>query len=656
MMDVPSLRIICVSHFSAQSRLRLRAWFAVMLAATWAHAAELHPAAALVERATTAMRTDPELSRRGAEEALRVLSARADADLEIRAHLLLCDYYSERDNGLAEKQQAAAAALLAHARHTALRAGVLNCEGAIKEADGDNENALQLYRQAVEIATAANDDELLADALFARGYLLGLKGEYTAGLDDLQKSQALYERIKKSHHALTVLNSIATLYNRMGDYAQAKHIYERALAAQRAAGMRREIAVTQHNLARAHENLHEWSAAREAYAEALRIAQTLNYTRGQAYALRGLAAVANATGDARTALELLEQAQTFQKEVQDARLSAQIDHARGVALHLLDRLNESAAALERAADVFRRADSLNELSPTYTELAAVYAAMNNWRKAYDYRLQAQTLAEQLLRNQLDQRFAALKIQFDTTTKEKENALLLRENEANRKTLAQQRIAGRLQTVVIVLAALLLVLLVVVVVHQRRRTRSMRVLAMTDELTSMPNRRAALARLSLILASGRSKTCSLLIIDIDHFKSINDTYGHPIGDETLKLVAAKLRETVCEPAFVGRLGGEEFVLVLPNTTLESAARTAESLRAAVSCLDLSSCRIERSLTVSIGVTASVAQDSVSALLRRADAALYAAKHGGRDCVRTEAAETSAVPDAAARPRLVANLDS
>src|SRR2546422_10154138 len=84
------------------------------------------------------------------------------------------------------------------------------------------------------------------------------------------------ERLAKPLHALTTLNSIAILYNRMGDYAQARHIYTRALKAQRAAGLQREAAVTLHNLGRADENLHDWEAARQAFSQSLAIARQIN--------------------------------------------------------------------------------------------------------------------------------------------------------------------------------------------------------------------------------------------------------------------------------------------------------------------------------------------------------------------------------------------
>lgn len=632
-----------MSHSNAQpgfnARARHGAWLHLLLLAAFAvpaFAAEArHSAETLVRSSEAAIRIDPELSRHNAEAALELLQREPDADLEIQARLLLCDYYSERDRAAAEQQLAAAKGLLPKVKRQGLRAAIANYQGEIHEVAGDNSNALQFYEQAVTLATAAKDDEMLAKALYSRGYILGLQGQYATGLSDLQRAQKIFEHLDMSAYALNAINSIALLYNRLGDYSQAIHLYEQALKIQRASGMRREEAVSLHNRARALENLEQWDAARDDYNSAYTAAQNMHYTRLAAYALRGLAAVANAKGDANKALDMLDRAAVMQSETPDERLTGQIQLARGIALHRLQRLPDSATALERAEQVFQQSDWPNELIATYNELAAVYADQGNWRKAYEVRSAAQDIAAKMFRSQLDQRFATLKIEFDTATKEKENALLTRENQANQKALAQGARARRLQTAVIVLSAILALTLGVMAWYQRRGKQRMRTLALTDELTNVPNRRAVLKRLELILQRRDGPACAMLIIDIDHFKSINDQYGHPAGDETLKLVAQQLRLAAVEPAFAGRLGGEEFVLVLPNTSMETALETAEQFRIAVAALDLTRWLTNRSITISAGVTVSVpGVDTPSAMLRRADAALYAAKNGGRNCVRSE----------------------
>ena len=192
---------------------------------------------------------------------------------------------------------------------------------------------------------------------------------------------------------------------------------------------------------------------------------------------------------------------------------------------------------------------------------------------------------------------------------------------------------RLQWVAIALAMLLAALLATLAIHQRRTTRRMRKLAHTDELTAAPNRRAVLGRLAATLTGEGAGTCTILITDIDHFKGINDRYGHPVGDEVLKIMAQALRDELREPAFFGRLGGEEFLVVLPDTDSVEGRAMAERLRERIAAIDLSHiCPVGRAITVSIGVTASTPDDTPSAMLQRADEALYTAKHAGRNAVR------------------------
>jgi diguanylate cyclase (GGDEF)-like protein len=170
---------------------------------------------------------------------------------------------------------------------------------------------------------------------------------------------------------------------------------------------------------------------------------------------------------------------------------------------------------------------------------------------------------------------------------------------------------------------------------RRREELYRQQALTDSLTEMYNRRYLLDEGNrLILQSQRSKQpFSVLMIDIDRFKTINDTYGHVTGDVALCIVASLCRQSVRQTDVLGRFGGEEFVALLPNTALNRAHDLAERLRRGIA-----SSRIQAnngdcfSLTVSIGA-ASFDQTVVDFehLLSRADEALFAAKNAGRNQV-------------------------
>ena len=596
----------------------------------------------LVTRAEQAGLTDPEALNRDAQAALAALQSTPDPDLEIRTRLLLCDYNSERDLGAAE-DQARIMCLGQQGEHPpGLRAGLLTCEGETRETAADNGQALALFTQAVDVATSTHNDEKLAAALYSRGYLLGLQGEYATGLADLRRAQRLYDRLGRQYDALSCRDSIATLYSRLGDNTEAAHLYADVLRMQRQAGMIREQAVTLHNLARTYEDSRQWDLAQATFTQALDLGHGLKYPRVEAYALRGLAAVKVARNDAAGALDDLARATALQSETPDARLGAQINLEKGRALHLAGRLPESVAVLQQARSVFKSAGSAVELVDTDGELAVVESALGEWHAAYMDKAEAAQQQEQLLSNQLGQRFAMLKVAYDTAAQEQENRALLRENAATARALEQSRRVRQLQGVVIALGVALGAILIWLLLLNRGRARRMGSLAMTDELTQAPNRRAVLAMLNRLLKRPEVAPCAILIMDIDFFKRINDQHGHAAGDEVLKLVAEAVRNTVRPPAFFGRLGGEEFLIALPDADLTEAKRFAELLRQKVAAINVrAAIPGHPGVTTSVGLTLAMAgADDPGNMLARADTALYAAKRSGRNCVRVEPAADDA----------------
>ena len=164
------------------------------------------------------------------------------------------------------------------------------------------------------------------------------------------------------------------------------------------------------------------------------------------------------------------------------------------------------------------------------------------------------------------------------------------------------------------------------------------LALTDELTGLYNRRYLFAHLDELIGRVQQDgiSAAVLVFDIDHFKLVNDSYGHPAGDYVLRELAARAMNSVRSVDLVARLGGEEFVVVMPETDLSIATAVAERLRAAVAREPFLLREIgERlSVTISVGVTAARnGGDDRDRMLKRADDALYAAKTRGRNCVVT-----------------------
>lgn len=160
------------------------------------------------------------------------------------------------------------------------------------------------------------------------------------------------------------------------------------------------------------------------------------------------------------------------------------------------------------------------------------------------------------------------------------------------------------------------------------------LTVTDALTGLKNRRYLEEFLPDLIRTG---SLSLLMIDIDFFKQVNDTYGHPMGDAVLKELAEVLAETIQDAGFAARIGGEEFVAVLHDTDLANAGQMAEAIRQNVETHQWH----PHPITVSIGGASSKGSDSLAKLLSLADKALYISKNNGRNRVTIVSEENPAV---------------
>jgi len=213
--------------------------------------------------------------------------------------------------------------------------------------------------------------------------------------------------------------------------------------------------------------------------------------------------------------------------------------------------------------------------------------------------------------------------FSTETMETQAAYLASLAEATEES-AQRAEAARL-------------LLESEIAERRQLEIQLRRLATTDGLTGVLNRAEAMTRAQRLMNFARqSNQClTVLMIDVDHFKAINDRYGHAGGDQALQHLVAALRTGIRQVDLLGRLGGEEFLVMLPGTSPEAALTVAERLRAGVACATVPFGDRLIKMTVSIGLASwRDADRSVEQIIARADAALYRAKGGGRNRIEQD----------------------
>ncbi|MES2669799.1 MAG: diguanylate cyclase [Pseudomonadota bacterium] len=576
-------------------------------------------ALALAQRATTAARgsDDPALLR-AARNVLCNATAAIDADaaLPIAA------------NGLRASRKAGDAR--SSADFLACRGYALELLGKPGEAAIEFENAVASAERAGKGIEA---NEVLAEALALRGGSRHYHGRYDDAIADLNRAYALNVAIARKSGQRYTLNAIANVYSdeNVGEYDKAIGYYRQLLKENEAAGLNGEVATSLFNIASAREMKGEFDAALQDYRRALEIDTALGDRASVAEGERSIGALLVKQGKASEALPWIERALEHFIVSGDVESTARTRITRAKALHAAGRLYEAATDLEFAERHFRAQNNPRYLAKVHESMAEVRAAGGEWRKAYAasvaYR-QAQALLEKRAREEQTSR---LRVQFDSAKKEQENRALLIENAHRGEALRNAERVRSLQRLFIILGAAFFTLLAAMALQLVKKGRRLRRLAMTDELTGMPNRRKIMDFLGRELAAAQygGERLSVIAFDVDHFKRINDLYGHHVGDRVLCAIADAVGRELPDIARVGRMGGEEFLVVLPGTVAADAREVAEALRTAILGAKYDGFADDERVTISLGVAEAGLDDDVEMLLRRADSAMYRAKSEGRD---------------------------
>lgn len=590
-------------------------------------------AKALLARVETEVEVDPRRALSLVRRAVDLAGKSGDAALLRRARIERCDVAALVDprSGLAEAD--AGLALAAETGDAAALAGFRTCRGYALELQGKPAEAALEFETAVARAERAGDRALLADALALRGESRHYHGRYDEAIADLHRAYALNLDLGLKDGQRYTLNAIANVYSdaNVGEYDKAIGYYRQLLKYDEAAGLTGGVATARFNIAGALEMKGELAAALQEYRRALELDTSLGNAAGKAQSARAIGALLVRLGRADEALPWIERALTHFSEVDDADNVARTRLARAAALRALGRLRETVIDLEFAERHFRAGANPRQLARVHASQADVHAALGDWKRAYEASAAHRQVQDELDRRAREQQTMRLRVQFDTARKEQENRALLIENAHRGEALRNAERVRSLQRLAILLGATLLILLAAMALQQVNRGRRLKLLAMTDELTGLPNRRHILEFFERALRAAREQGGALSVIafDVDHFKRVNDRHGHHGGDRALQRIAQVAQASLPEGARVGRMGGEEFLAVLPGVDAASAMAAAERLRLAVAEADLDGRRMEERITVSLGVVAAGPDDDSEALLKRADGALYRAKREGRD---------------------------
>ncbi|MCL6619163.1 MAG: diguanylate cyclase [Thermomonas hydrothermalis] len=564
-------------------------------------------------------------------EQLRVLLPPGDRTREVQFRSVYCTSprWKDPQQGLAYSDEALKAAQAVG--DLASQGRALFCRTNFVQTLRGTRQAITDADRMVALLEHSSEQQLLGEALMLRGSLLSDVGEQARALLDFQRARAAFRAAGIHREVNALLVQIATAYRRMGDFAQAEVYFQRDLARARAAGDWEQQLLDLTQLGYLYEESDQLPKARQAFEDALALALRHEDRLSVAGARLGLASALIAQGEFDAALTALSQARAAFAAEGFAGNDGLLLLVTGQAYAGKGEHRVALAHYQLALPKIEQDGNLRYLALLYQARAASEEALGQLALALaDYKRYAKLQTELQSKMRLEQS-RLLEYEYEIRRRDFENRRLQAEAQSRQLQLNLLQRERRWQSLALLLGALLLGVLAVLAWRQWQRARQLRTLAMTDPLTGTASRLAIEKILDAALADAHrhARPLSVLLLDLDHFKEINDGHGHAAGDTVLRLVTQAWQTQLRDDDRLGRLGGEEFAVVCPGATEAQAEVIANRLLDATRHLDLSAIDPGLRITTSIGISQAQHDDSRERLLRRADVALYQAKQDGRD---------------------------
>lgn len=515
----------------------------------------------------------------------------------------------------------------------------LLCEGYAKEQQDKTAEAMLDYQRVLSYKEAETDPELHAKALVLRGEQYAVNAAYADALTDLQKAYQLELTHGTKGRQNYVANALANLYSdsAVGDYDQAITLYQKSLEHWQNSGNLQGQATALFNLGGTYESAGQLELSLSYLNQALAIDQKRGDLDEIAYDKRSVARVLTKSGQADKALVLLNEAIAHYQSSSDAQMLAYCQLSRAISYRTLKRYPEARQDFESAMSYFGQKPDLRFEALLYKEYAVLLAEMQQWQDAFMMQQKQQQKDAEIQQQLLDQRTSRLKIQLQTEQIQREKAELEVKNAAQRQALTDGEKLRFWQYLALLCALLMILAMLFLFSRQKALSARLKDMALTDELTHLPNRRHTLALAQQLWQQWKQhqQPFAAVAVDIDFFKRINDQFGHGAGDQVLQKVAYCLRQELRPVDKLGRVGGEEFLILLPATDLSMAVSITRRLCDAVAALEWPQLEPSYAVTISMGLAQSAQQKDFVQLWACADAALYKAKQNGRN--RTELAD-------------------
>jgi len=517
-----------------------------------------------------------------------------------------------------------------------------NCRAYYKYLLDQYDEPLAELEQALELAQRANDAQVIADIYASRGEIYSYFGEVARSLFEFKMAAKNYELAENEYSKGYTLTEVSRALRRMHAYDDAEAYliqlierYQEVGDSISEAGIAIDYGLLYLDKGDPSKALQWFDRSillidQEMEAQELHIDERIDatgyYHKAEALARLGLAD--DAEKALKKSLEIYPEKDAIPMPAYTSMVKAAIENARNNSLQAIN-------LAQHAVDQYTAQENDRMLIYAMDELVNAYATSGNYQSAYESTVLRDDIKNRLKTEINEQYSLRLKIEYDLAIKESENQALWFENRNKQLEIENNLRMQKWQSIVIALSILLFVLMANRIYIYIRNARTLQRLAMTDPLTDLPNRRAieSYSEELYTRANKQAMSISLIAFDIDHFKNINDTYGHDVGDLVIKQIAYLAKKCLREQDMLSRYGGEEYLAILPGTDLTHAIQVAERVCQSINSGSLNYIKEDLRVSVSVGVAERLLNElNPASTIRRADTALYDAKNSGRNQVK------------------------
>lgn len=477
---------------------------------------------------------------------------------------------------------------------------------ALLELDGYDQ-AIPCYISALECFNPAVDSAETAEALLGLGSGMMIMGSYPEGLQYLMRALSAFQNLKDQSGEAAVRIQLGKLYLLLGEAEKALPHLETALdLAQYLTDLKLEAPV-QVYLSQAFSECGRHQSAVQAGLRGVEIYQNLGIHRGEVEALNTLGEVYFKRNEYGLALNFFQLSADVAKKF-DKRLELVRAYRKIGLIHLaVGNISQSVDSLQSALTLASEINAQVELMECHQALAQAYKKAENYPQALEAYENYISVYQIVYNEEKDRRLRTLEVIHEVENARKDAEIYQLRNVALQKEIEERK----------------------------KAQAALERLATQDPLTGIANRRYFLEIASRVIEQARryQRPVSIVMIDVDHFKEMNDTFGHKTGDKVLIHITRCMQAALRKVDILGRYGGDEFVILLPETTQEGARRLTERLRQAIAQQSITAGGVSIPITLSIGLASNVKEPALSLdeLLQRADRALYDSKLNGRDQV-------------------------